>query len=55
MESIFDCRLEDLSHEVTALPLPTVEEAAAAQASICTGQRAGPAMAMLFGTPAGRY
>jgi hypothetical protein len=47
-------RLEDLNREVTVMPLPTPEETEAALASIAPGQRVGPAMAMLFGTPAGR-
>ncbi|BDA44527.1 Serine/threonine-protein kinase TOR [Coccomyxa sp. Obi] len=47
-------RMEDLGQEVTVSPLPTPEEAAVAAQSIVAGGRAGPAMAMLFGTPAGR-
>ena len=46
--------MEDLEHEVTVSPLPTLEEAAAAGQSLAAGNRAGPAMAMLFGTPSGR-
>ena len=48
------CRMEDLEHEVTVSPLPTLEEAATAGQSLDAGNRAGPAMAMLFGTPSGR-
>lgn len=47
-------RMEDLGQEVTVSPLPTPQEAAVAAQSIVAGGRAGPAMAMLFGTPAGR-
>ena len=46
--------MEDLEHEVTVSPLPSPEEARVAAQSIVAGCRAGPAMAMLFGTPAGR-
>ncbi len=48
------CRLEDLGREVTALPLPSLEEVAAAQQSLAPGGAAGAAMALVFGTPAGR-
>ncbi len=46
--------MEDLEHEVTVSPLPTAEEAAVAAQSIVVGGRTGPAMAILFATPAGR-
>ena len=48
-------RMEDLGREVTALPLPSLEEVAAAQQSLAPrGGRAGAAMAMVYGTPQGR-
>ena len=50
----FDDRMEDLGQEVTVSPLPTPQEAAVAAQSIVPGGCAAPAMAMLFGTPAGR-
>lgn len=53
-EATGHCRMEDLEHEVTVSPLPTMEEAQVAAQSITPGARAGLAMAMLFGTPAGR-
>ena len=47
-------RLEDLGREVTVLPLPSMEEVAAAQVSLAGGSRPCAAMAMMFGRPQGR-
>ena len=47
-------RMEDLAREVTVVPLPSLEEAAAAQQSLAGGARSGVAMAMMYGTPPGR-